>query len=182
MPTVTGRDAVQRYFANSRTALERSILPGAARAAAKIIADEIKAETPAEEVRDNLRTRMRREDGRVVVTIDIPPGWARSVGIWLEWGTAPHLISVDPSQSGGRSAGRINRLAKEKGVPHQSLVIGGKFVGSTVWHPGARPHPAFRPAMDKREAEAIAAAQAYINTRVARGIDAAPAAPDEGDA
>lgn len=178
MPKVRGQAEVKRYFADARTTIARSIVPGAARVAAKIIADEIRAETPAEEVRDNLRIRSRREDGRVVVTIDIPPGWARSVGIWLEWGTAPHLISVDPSQSGGRSAGRINRLAKEKGVPHHSLVIGGKFVGSTVWHPGARPHPAFRPAMDKREAEAIAAAQAYINTRIARGINAAAAEPE----
>lgn len=166
MPTVRGKSGVKAYFAAAPMKLEK-VLRGAARAGAAVIADEIKRETPSDEVRDGLRMRAREDDGHIVVRIDVKPGWARSVGTWLEWGTAPHFISVDDSQRAGRSVSRINAQANEPGSGH-SLVIGGNFVGRTVFHPGARPHPAFRPALDRKEGEAIAAAQGFINARVSR--------------
>lgn len=139
------------------------VLRGAGRAGANVVAEEIKLTTPSEAVRENIRIRTKAETDRIVVRIDVKDRWANAVGVWLEYGTAGHFISVDDRQRRGMSVGRINRLTNEG-----SLVIGGKFVGSTVWHPGARPHPTFRPALDRKEAEAIAAAQAYINTRVTR--------------
>lgn len=176
MATVSGRSGVDAYFASAPAKLE-NILRGAARAGAGVVADEIKVRTPSEEVRDNLRIRTQRGDGQIVVRIDLKPGWARSVGTWLEYGTSGHFISVDDSQRGGRGIGRINQQVREADGD-ASLVIGGKFVGKTVWHPGARPHPAFRPALDAKERDAIATAQGYINARVGRGgINAGP----EGD-
>lgn len=145
----------------------QGVLRGAANAGADVIVDEISERTTSEAVRANLRKRIKALDGQIKVTIDVKSRWARSLGIWLEYGTTPHFISVDESQRGGRSIGRINRLSNETDKGH-SLVIGGNFVGTTVFHPGARPHPAFRPALDTKEAEAIAAAQAYINTRISR--------------
>ncbi len=82
---------------------------------------------------------------------------------WAEYGTDPHYITVDDSQREGRTATRINRLAKD-GV----LVINGQPVGMTVFHPGAQAYPFMRPALDMREADAVAAAQTYINSRVSR--------------
>lgn len=166
MPPVRGRAEVKQYMASLPEQLT-GVLRGAAKAGAKVIADEIKEQTPSEEVRDNLRTRSRKADGRIVVMIDVKPGWARSVGTWLEWGTAPHLISVDESQREGRTVARINKLAKDAGG--HSLVINGKFVGSTVTHPGAQAHPTFRPALDLKGADAVKAAQSYISSRIARG-------------
>ena len=81
--------------------------------------------------------------------------------IQKETGTAPHFIRVDDSQRRGMGINRINKSVKEG-----SLVINGKFVGATVHHPGARPHPFLRPALDMKEGEAIAAAQAYIDARI----------------
>lgn len=164
MPTVRGKAEV-RAFVGSIPAKLDGVLRGAARAGGKVIAEEVKERTPSSEVRDGVRIQTRKGDDQIKVTIDVKPGWARSLGTWLEYGTAGHFISVDESQRGGRSIGRINQLADEHGA---SLVIGGNFVGKTVWHPGARPHPAFRPALDTKEAEAIAAAQSYINTRISR--------------
>ena len=164
MPTVRGKSAVKRYIADTPAKLT-NVLRGAARAGARVVSEEIKVRTPSDDVRDNLRVRTAKGDGTIAVKIDIKPGWARSVGIWLEYGTSPHLISVDESQRGGMSIGRINRRAKDPDSSH-SLVIGGAFVGKTVFHPGARPQPSFRPALDTKEAEAIAAAQQYINSRV----------------
>lgn len=176
MPTVRGKSEVKAFMAAVPGKMT-DVLRGAARAGAKVVANEIKATTPADEVAKALRIRTQAGDGQITVKIDVKPGWARSLGIWLEYGTSPHFISVDDSQRGGRSVGRINRLSEEHGA---SLVIGGKFVGTTVWHPGARPHPTFRPALDQKEAEAIATAQAYIDKRVTRGgIAAASEGSDE---
>jgi len=163
MPTVKGRSEVKRYLAQLPEEIERKLLRGAARAGGKVIMDEIAEETPSDDVRDNLRMRSQAGDGRIVVKIDVKPGWARSVAIWLEYGTDPHFITVDDSQRQGMTANRINKLGKAG-----TLVIAGKPVGATVHHPGARPHPTFRPALDRKEAEAVAAAQSYINSRVTR--------------
>lgn len=175
MPTVRGKSDVKRFIAQIPAELENKVLRGAARAGAKVVADEIKARTPSEDVRDGVRIRTQLGTGRIVVKIDVKPGWARSVGTWLEYGTAPHFITVDDSQREGMSAGRINKLGKAG-----TLVIGGKPVGKTVHHPGARPQPTFRPALDAKEGEAIAAAQGYINSRVTRSgiVGTADAAGD----
>ena len=167
MPTVTGKAAVSSYFRSLPAKIE-ALARGAARAGGTVIADEIKERTPSQDVRDGLRMKSTIDAGQVTVTIDLKPGWARAVGNWLEYGTSGHFISVDDSQRRGKGLRRINAQVKENGGD-ASLVIGGKFVGATVWHPGARRIPAFRPAIDTKEAEAIAAAQAYINTRVRRG-------------
>lgn len=177
MVTVRGKSEVRVYIAAVPAKMD-AVLRGAARAGAKVVAAEIEANTPSEAVRENLRIRSKAGDDHIKVTIDVKPGWARSLGTWLEWGTDPHFISVDESQRGGRSVSRINKQVRENEGNH-SLVIGGAFVGTTVWHPGIRPHPVFRPALDHKGPEAIAAAQAYINARVSRaGISAVS---DEGD-
>lgn len=166
MVTVRGKSEVRAYMAAIPDRMNK-LLRAAGREGAKIVADEIKANTPSDEVRDNVRIRSTVRDELISVKIDVAPGWARSVGIWLEWGTRGHFISVADDQRGGRSIGRINEQVRDaKG--NASLVIGGKFVGATVWHPGADSHPTFRPAIDTKGRDAIAAAQAYINVRVSR--------------
>lgn len=166
MPTVRGREEVARYFASLPDKIARNLLPGAARAAAKVVAAEAEQRCVSSEVRGAIKVRVKRGDDQVVGRVEVR-GPGAFMGPWLEWGTAPHLITVDASQSGGRTAGRINRLAKENGGNH-SLVIGGKFVGDTVMHPGARPHPFLRPALDTKEAEAFSAAQGFITAKLAR--------------
>lgn len=178
MATSRGKAEVRAYMAAAPKRLQ-SILRGAGRKGGEVFADYIKENTTSDEVRKDVRIKTKAEGTQIRTTVDVKPGWSRSVANWLEWGTSGHFISVDKSQRQGRSVGRINKLTKENDGNH-SLVIGGNFVGDTVWHPGARPHPVFRPAHDLKEAEAIAAAQAYINTRVSRlGIVGGDAGDDE---
>lgn len=178
MVTTRGKAEVNAFFAQLPGKLE-GVLRGAARAGARVVEEEIRETTPSEAVRENLRTRTKVSADRITVRIDVKDRWARSVGIWLEYGTAPHFITVDDSQRKGRGIGRINQQVGEA-RGDGSLVIGGKFVGKTVFHPGARPHPTFRPALDRKEAEAVSAAQAYINTRVRRmGLAAGDSGGDE---
>jgi hypothetical protein len=162
MATSRGGPGVRSFMA-SIPAKMQSVLRGAARAGANVIAEEAKQTVTSEATRDAITVVTKTEERRVVAKISVKPGWGRAVGIWLEYGTHPHVISVD-SKKAGMSAGRINRKIKEG-----SLVINGQFVGAAIHHPGARPHPFLRVSLDMKEAEAIAAAQSYIDARVSRG-------------
>ena len=172
---VTGLDDVQRYIRNAPDRIKR-ILQGAGRAGGRVIATEAKAEAPAEATRDAIFSKAEVRSDHIRVTIDVKPGWGRSLGIWAEYGTVGHYISVDANQSGGRTTRRVNTLAKTG-----TLVINGKPVGSTVWHPGARQAPFLRPALDMRLPEAIRAAQAYIDEHVRRGAMAGGPVEDDGE-
>lgn len=154
------------------------VLPGAARAGAEVIADAAKdllGDRSADTenggqvlIASSVKVKVRRKDGQIRARIMLE-GPGAYVGRWLEYGTDPHFISVSDTARAGRTVTRINTLAREG-----SLVIGGQFVGQSVFHPGAQAKPFLRPALDLNEAEAIAAAQSYITARGTRaGIVAA---------
>lgn len=167
MPTVKGREEVRAFLRSIPEALEKKVLRGAARAGGRVIAEEAKQRSVSSEVSDAVKVSTRQtEPGRVVAKVQVK-GDGAYIAPWLEYGTNPHFISVADDQRGGRGIKRINSQVKAADG-NGSLVIGGKFVGATVFHPGARPYPFLRPALDAKEAEAIAAAQGYINTRLAR--------------
>lgn len=167
MPKVTGREAVDAYMGALPGRIRR-VLRGAAKVAADVVATEVRARANSDEVRDGVVIRSKQEHDRVVVRITVRPGWARTLGTWQEWGTSPHFISVDEGQREGRGIKRINQAVREADGDG-SLVIGGQFVGKTVFHPGARPEPFMRVSLDLKGGEAIEAAQGYISTRL-RGV------------
>jgi HK97 gp10 family phage protein len=174
MPTVRGKAEVAAFIARVPTDLETKVLRGAARAAANVVADEARERSISEQVTNAIKVATSKEETRVVAKVQVK-GEGAFIAPWLEYGTAPHFISVAEDQRQGMGIRRINQKQKEG-----SLVIGDKFVGPTVFHPGARPHPFLRPALDVKESEAIAAAQAYIDDRVTpSGI--AGSAEQEGD-
>jgi hypothetical protein len=173
MVTTTGKAEVDRYFADIPAKM-MPVLRGAARAGGKVIAEEAEERCISSEVASSIRVTTKVEPQRAVAMIETR-GKGAFIAPWLEYGTSEHFISVDDSQRNGMSVGRINRLNRDGKA---SLVIGGTFVGTTVRHPGAQPHPFLRPALDIKETEARAAAQKYINARVSRkGIKGG----DEGD-
>jgi hypothetical protein len=172
MVTVRGRQEVRDYIASAPEQLTK-LLRGAARAAAKVVAEEAKSRSISSEVAGAIKVATRTDEGRIVALVQVK-GDGAYIAPWLEYGTAPHFISVDDSQRQGMSVGRVNKSLKEG-----SLIINGQFVGSTVFHPGARPFPFLRPALDAKEREAIAAAQTYINARVKPGVIASAGEGDE---
>jgi len=156
-------------------ALERNVLRGGLRAAADVYADGAREECRSPEVRATIKTSSRAEKGFVTAKVQTKgPGSFKAP--WLEYGTSEHYISVDDEAGEGRTVRRINTLVREG-----SLVIGGKFVGRSVLHPGARPYPFFRPAVDTREQQAVDAFTAYVVRRATKeGIfTPAPEEPDE---
>jgi hypothetical protein len=176
MATSRGGADVRRFMQQLPAELEKKVLRGAARAGGKIILEEAKDRSISGDVDEALVLRSKADAGRITVKITVRKGWGRAIANWLEYGTDPHFISVREDQRGGMGIGRINKLSKDG-----SLVIGGQYVGETVFHPGAQAHPFLRPALDIKGADAIAAAQAYINARVTRSGIVAGAEP-EGDA
>lgn len=162
MATSRGDSEVRQFIRQLPGQIERKLLRGAGRAGAKVIAEEAKDRCISSEVRSAIRTRVTTDEARVTAHIQVR-GPGAYIAPWLEYGTSPHFISVDDSQRGGMSVKRINRDGAGG-----SLVINGQFVGDTVYHPGARPHPFLRPALDTKADAAIAAAQGYINARVSR--------------
>lgn len=170
--TIKGRQGVSRFLLNLPKQIEEKVLRGAARAGAKVIAEDAKVRTKSHEIAEAIKVMTKKDGSRMVGKVQVK-GPGAYLAPWEEYGTAPHYITVDDSQRVGRSAGRINRLAKQG-----TLAINGKPVGKTVHHPGAQPHPFLRPALDTNEQEAIAAAQKYINSRVTK---AGIVGNDEGD-
>jgi hypothetical protein len=171
MPTLKGWEAEQRRRDGIPDKVRR-VLRGAARAGAAVIADDAKLRVASDAVRNGVVVgRATEREGTISVRIRVKDGWAKSLGLWLEYGTSAHFISVDPNFSEGRTAGRTNRLEAEAAKsgtagPARSLIIKGKPVGATVYHPGARAEPWLRPARDTKASEAVTAAQEHIYARL----------------
>ncbi len=182
MPILKGREAEQRRRDQVPDKIKR-LLRGAARAGAAVIASDAKERVASEAVREGVVVgRAKEQDGRITVRISVKNGWPRTLGTWLEYGTSAHFISVDPNLAEGRTAARINKLDKDaakngQSGPGATLVINGKPVGATVFHPGAREQPWLRPAQDIRARDAVAAAQDHINKGVGR---ATPTGDEDG--
>lgn len=184
-----GSAARERYMQSLLGLLMARVLPGAARTGAKVIAGEAKhllggrqADAGAGKVliADSVKVRVRERNGLIVARVSLS-GPGAYVGRWLEYGTKAHFISVDPGLKLGTTAKRVNtRIADGDADLKATLVINGKPVGTTVYHPGATERPFLRPALDTKQTEAVAAAQAYIDKRVRRsGIIAAAEQEDD---
>jgi hypothetical protein len=172
MPVTFNTDALRRAIGQLPAQLTNNVARGAARAfAAPIIADA-KRRCRDEEVGESLKVTTRVEPGAVVATIGTS-GKGAYRAPWAENGTRPHLIAVNDQDRKGRSIGRINRLVREG-----SLKIGSAFVGPVVDHPGARPYPFLRPAIDSETDAGMEAATAYVAKRLAAGDLSTPAPPD----
>lgn len=165
-------DGLTDYFERLPAALRENLLRGALREMAKVVAAEAKQECTSDEVRGTIRVTSAEEGTKLVSKVQCK-GKGAFIALWLEWGTAPHLIRVDPRDTNGVSVSTVNRRVKEG-----SLVINGRFVGPVVEHPGAQAHPFFFTAFDHKRREAIAAGQAYLDRRLAQ---AGPFAPPEAD-
>lgn len=161
MAWAKGRSEVKRYMAGLPSEIEKKLLRPAAREMAKVVADEARLLCRSDEVAGQIKVKVKGHDGKVFGMVQVLKSGPGNEAIWLEYGTDPHFITVDVSQRQGMSVRKINEREKAG-----SLVIAGQFVGTTVKHPGAQPAPFLRPAADTKEAEALAAGQAYINARV----------------
>ncbi|ATQ74854.1 hypothetical protein CR152_10210 [Massilia violaceinigra] len=131
--------------------LEKNIMRSALRAGAVVIRDEAKANVPVDQglLQKSVRISSGTKRGTVTGTVKAGGRMAPHAHL-VEYGTRPHKI--EPKNAGALA---IN------GTPFRS-----------VEHPGARPQPFMRPALDAKAPQAIEAIAAQIRKRLtAEGIN-----------
>ena len=156
---VAGLSDLLKQFDEFTDKIERNALRGALRAGAREIANEVKARVPIKTgaLRDSVGISTNARKG--IITATIKAGGRVKGGSnkgktgsdrgafyahMVEFGTAAHLIRVAQAVA---------------------LSIGGGFA-KIVHHPGAQPHPFFRPAIASKTQAAIDAVPKYLAKRL----------------
>ena len=149
---IKGGAELNKFLQQLPAKIEQSVLRGALRAGANVVMAEAKANVPVDsgQLRDGLKVSTSSRRGRVTAKVKAT-GKHAFIAPWLEYGTAAHKITAK----------------KGKG-----LFFGGLFVKG-VQHPGSRPKPFMRPALDGRAQDAVVAAAQYMKRRLAtkNGLD-----------
>jgi len=164
-----GRE-LQAFLNTLPAKVEKNIMRSALRQGANVIKDEAKAQVPVDQgdLEKSIRVSTRSRRGEVKAIVKTDDYKAK----WVEFGTAPHFISVKesakPTRKTRRGARTVSVGTVNKMVKNGSLVIGGDFVGESVAHPGARPNPFMRPAIDSKTNEAIVAVGSQIRKRLTK--------------
>lgn len=175
---VKGLDELQKFLDQLPAKMEANIMRGALRAGTKVIKNKaaLNINNQSGDLAGGLRISTRIKDG-IVKSVLAARGIAGYRAMWVEYGTKPHLISVQEDEK------KINyRLSAKRGrkvlesmttVNRRVLQIGGNFVGPVIQHPGSKPHPFLRPALDSGANEAIIATAEYIKIRLEKkhGLD-----------
>lgn len=129
--------------------IQRGAMRGALRAGAKVVRDAARENinSVSGDLARSLKLSTRSRGTEVKASVGTKLFYAR----FVEFGTRQHAI-------GPRDDG--------------SLYFGGRYVDS-VDHPGARPHPFLRPAIDAQASAAVAAVGQYLKLRLAtkHGLD-----------
>lgn len=146
---IKGLAAMQKMLDTIPAKIEASIMRGALRAGARVIEAEAKSNVPVKNgiLRESIRVTGRIR-GRTVTASIKAGGKTKSGDAWyarfVEFGTAAHFIQ-------GKNGGWLS--------------FGGLFIKS-VQHPGAKPSPFMRPALDAKSQEAVLTVGNYIKKRL----------------
>lgn len=173
---VRGLAELQKVLDTLPVKIERNIMRGALRAGMKPVMEQAKANVPVRtgRLRNSMRIGTRSRGRTVFANVRVRD----FVGRFVEFGTRPHLIAAADSQKpvNRRASARQGRTvaASMRTVNRLVLKIGNWFATS-VNHPGAKPRPFLRPALDGQAGAAVRAAAEYMKARLAtkHGIDTA---------
>ena len=149
---VTGLSELQKFLDELPVKIEKNIMRGALRAGMNVVKPvaQANAHKVSGLMAAGLKVGTRVRVGTVTASLKAtgPHGFLAK---WVEFGTRAHNIA---SKTGGW------------------LSFGGIFAKS-VAHPGARPFPFMRPALDGQAQNAVIAAGEYIKNRLAtkEGLD-----------
>lgn len=139
---IEGLDEVKRALRELPKKLERNVVRGGLRAAAKIVADEAKRRVPVRRgfLQKSIRISSRVKNGLVTVSVKAGGKGARHAHL-VELGTKPHLI--------GRRG----------------------FKSAPIRHPGAKPKPYMKPAFESKVQAAIATFVDYVQRRLPKELE-----------
>ncbi len=175
---VKGLADLQKLLNTLPPKIEANVMRGALRAGMRKVKDKARININSQDgdLARALKVSTSLRNG-IVKSVLAAQGFEGYKAMWVEYGTNPHLISVQAEERGinarlSTKRGKVVRNSMST-VNRSSLQIGGQFVGPTVFHPGARPFPFMRPALDETSRQALVAVGNYIKTRLSskHGID-----------
>lgn len=144
---IVGGRELANFLQQLPVKVEKNILRAALRAGGIVFREEARDNVPVEDgdLKASIRVTTRMKRGTIYASVKAggrrAPHWH-----WVEFGTKPHKI---------------------KAKKQAALAFGGK-IARTVDHPGARPKPYMRPALDAKSSAAIAAVAAKIRERLTK--------------
>lgn len=151
---VKGLAELNAFLQDLPVKIERNVLRGSLRAGMKVVQPVAKANALKASglYAAGLKIGTRDRGGKVMAYLKAT-GPHAYLGRWIEWGTRAHNIAA-------------------KGMGW--LSFGGIFA-KKVAHPGTKPHPHMRPALDSQAQAAVVAAAEYMKKRLAtkHGLDTA---------
>lgn len=139
---IKGLDQLQKLLDTLPAKLERNVMRSSLREGAKVLLAEATYRAPAKSAAlvSSLKIGTRSRGGTVTSYVKTNLWYAR----FVEYGTRPHEIRPKHAKS---------------------LFIAGVF-GTLVKHPGAKPHPFLRPALDAGKTGAVIATAEAIKKRL----------------
>jgi len=165
----TVRQAIDQLPAH----IVENLAKGGMRKLLTVIANGARENCRSPEVKADIKISVRVEPGLIVGKV-LVKGPNAFKAPWLEHGTDPHFITIEDGLREGRTVRRVNKLVREG-----SLVVGGHFVGPTVHHPGAKPYPFIRPAVDTKLDQGLAEMRAHIAEQAGKLGSPAPAQSED---
>jgi HK97 gp10 family phage protein len=169
---VKGLAELDEFLTTLPIKMQKNILRGAVRAAMKPVRKKARANinSISGETAKSLKVSTRSRGTTVIAKLR-PKGPNAYKAIFLEYGTRRHLIAVSDVDRNvnHRRSRKLGRLTLESitTVNRRVLKIGNNLVGPSVTHPGARPHPFLRPALDTEALRAVVAFGEYVQRRMA---------------
>jgi HK97 gp10 family phage protein len=175
---VKGLAELQKKLDEIPAKIEGNVMRGAMRYAMKPVKDvaELNIQSDTGELAAGLKIYTILKNG-VVKSVLAARGSEGYRAMWLEFGTKPHFIKVQEEEKkfNIRRSAKLGVLVRESmtTINRRALQIGSNFVGPVVHHPGAKPHPFLRPALDSEAQNCVLRAGEYIKARLLKknGID-----------
>jgi len=172
---VSGLSELNKALQSFAPKVEGNIMRGAVRAGVVKFKNKAEQLVPVDQgdLKKTFRISTRSRRGRVSATLTVGNKdvfYAHMV----EFGTSAHFIRVNesarPKKLTRRGIRGVSVRTMNRMVKRGSLKIGQNYVGPVVSHPGARPKPFMRTALDTGQQEAIMAAADYIRIRIAKEL------------
>ena len=171
---VKGLAELDKYLSYFAQNLQKAAYRSALVAAAKPVRDEARLLAPKKtgKMAKSIRTGSPRQnqDGTFSIQVSLSGNDHAFLGLFMEYGVAPHFISPGTATEGGKklSARQLNKRSKQGQVLGEvstgHLKIGENIISGTVFHPGFAPKPFMRPALDLRAGDAVEAFRKRLQT------------------
>lgn len=163
---IKGFDALAKTLQELPAKMEARILRGATRAAAKVIEAEVDKRVPRGKtghLAASVRISTRVRNGVAMASVKAGNKDAFYAHM-VEGGTRRHIISAAGKVIGqaGRRKGRSIGIS----TLNRHLRIGVQYIGSFVWHPGAKANPFMENSLKATFQPAVDAARAYVAKRL----------------